>query len=66
MRTTFLSLLMLMATMTVVAQNIDETSNYELRTPGGLVLDNMNSTNNEASMFVSVRKPGEAGQACNK
>ena len=63
MRTTFLSLLMLMATMTVVAQNIDETSNYELRTPGGLVLDNMNSTNNEASMFVSVRKPGEAGQA---
>ncbi|MBR1517913.1 MAG: DUF4981 domain-containing protein [Prevotella sp.] len=63
MRKTIFTFLMLMAAAMVSAQKIDPSATYELQTPGGLVLDNMNSTSNEASMFVSIRKPGEAGQA---
>ena len=63
MRKTLFTFLMLMSAVMVSAQKIDPSATYELQTPGGLVLDNMSSTSNEASMFVSIRKPGEAGQA---
>ena len=56
------TMLLVMVSMGMHAQEIEDKGLYELRTLGGLALDNQGSIENEATMFVSQRKAGTASQ----
>ncbi len=59
------AIVLLLSVFTVTAQNFDPKQGYEIRTVGGLALDNQESLDTNSSVFISKQEENKESQVWN-